>query len=226
MPLNFIHDQYFIAASDLRKRITSNRKMQPQRTMSMNTESVIIEANSNPIIGKSAAASVTSSSSAAASTKGAVRPPPPRDLNRGLTCQSIDINVIQPTPNISPSASLRSIDDGLAGDKPASSEEATPKTPTGAAVASTTSGSVEAAAASGNGSSPSSAAAIKSKRRVSFSEDEASTTSGINVLEQEAAATASKGSTNSSRRGSLATSLRQMTVPMAANISMSYLQVR
>ena len=39
------------------------------------------------------------------------RPSPiKRDLNRGLTCQSIDINVIQPTPNISPSASLKSFD--------------------------------------------------------------------------------------------------------------------
>ena len=210
-----------IAASDVRKRITSNRKMQPQRTMSMNTESVILEAPGvNPIIGKSAASATTM-----ASSKGAVRPSPPRDLNRGLTCQSIDINVIQPTPNISPSASLRSIDDGLAGEKASPSvEAATPKTPA-AGPGTAASGSVEAMA-SGNGSSPSPSAAVKSKRRVSFSEDEASTTSGINVLEQEAAATASKGSSNSSRRGSLATSLRQMTVPMAANISMSYLQVR
>ena len=144
------------------------------------------------------------------------RPSPPRDLIRGLTRQSIDINVIQPTPNISPTASLRSFDDGIVAtnnvtkcDNVSEHLIKSHTTSTNVEVAETSTSTTELRS--------------KSTRRVSFSEDEGA--SSTSVLE-EAASVTSVTSKGSSRRGSLATSLRQMTVPMAANTTMSYLQVR
>ena len=143
------------------------------------------------------------------------RPSPPRDLIRGLTRQSIDINVIQPTPNISPTASLRSFDDGIVAtnnvtkcDNVSEHLIKSHTTSTNVEVAETSTSTTELRS--------------KSTRRVSFSEDEGA--SSTSVLE-EAASVTSVTSKGSSRRGSLATSLRQMTVPMAATTHMSYLQV-
>ena len=99
---------------------------------------------------------------------------------------------------------------------------------------------IEAIATNATSPSPSSSSA-KSPRRVSFSEDEAainsaaeldqvnattnsSTTSAENNLEKNNSKSA--GCSSSLNRGSLATSLRQMTVPMAATTHMSYLQVK
>ena len=144
------------------------------------------------------------------------RPSPPRDLIRGLTRQSIDINVIQPTPNISPTASLRSFDDGIVAtnnvtkcDNVSEHLIKSHTTSTNVEVAETSTSTTELRS--------------KSTRRVSFSEDEGA--SSTSVLE-EAASVTSVTSKGSSRRGSLATSLRQMTVPMAATTHMSYLQVK
>ena len=102
--------------------------------------------------------------------------------------QAIDINVIQPTPNISPSTSLNG-EDGT--NIPTDAMEAGGKK--------------------------------RAVRRVSFSEDETS------VLEAEMAtggATPSTPGSPTPRRPSLVNSQRQMTVPMSAKATMSYLQVR
>ena len=234
---------YVAAASEVRKRFTSRK--QPQRAMSMNTGQSAGEAgvagNGNETNGNFEANTNPKLTS--------TRPSPiKRDLNRGLTCQSIDINVIQPTPNISPSASLKSFDGAsttamvgdsgtpvspLAGPQNNNSNNSTNNNP-----------NIEAIILSHNATSPtpssSSSITAKSPRRVSFSEDEAAyheateleQANSPNLIltaeleKQPNIATNSKSTSSGSlNRGSLATSLRQMTVPMAATTHMSYLQV-
>jgi hypothetical protein len=123
-----------------------------------------------------------------------------------LTCQSIDINVIQPTPNISPSASLKSI-------------EAESQQPTADKSADVKTAEVKAA-----DMSPTANGHARTTRRVSFSEDEVTSVSSDPTGEA-TTAPPSSNQRRGSRGGSLATSLRQMTVPMSANATMTYLQV-
>ena len=232
---------YVAAASEVRKRFTSRK--QPQRAMSMNTGQSAGEAgvagNGNETNGNFEANTNPKLTS--------TRPSPiKRDLNRGLTCQSIDINVIQPTPNISPSASLKSFDGAsttaMAGDSvhtPGISE---------AGPENNNSNPIEAIALTANATSPtpsctSSSITAKSPRRVSFSEDEAlaelekqnnssacaelfEANNSSTIAELEKQQNSNSKSSGSLNRGSLATSLRQMTVPMAATTHMSYLQVK
>ena len=154
-----------------------------------------------------------------------------------LNCQSIDINVIQPTPNISPSASLRSFDENPTDGAVSSADQ-----PAGASAdemsADATAVSVKqqqatlppvvslATTAGISGSNPSPTNSMnsngKNTRRVSFSEEEVTSVCSDPAGEAAPASKQRRGS----RGGSLATSLRQMTVPMAANATMSYLQVK
>ena len=136
-----------------------------------------------------------------------------------LITESIDINVIQPTPNISPSASLTAINDqsaNAAGAVPARDATAT------AVVASKSSDLPEADEPITTNVPASSPVAKKQSshvRRVSFSEDE------VTSVCSDPAGESPHRTRRTSRGGSLATSTRQMTVPMAANATMSYLQV-
>ena len=177
---------------------------------------------------------ISSNSNVSTAVKGSAATPSAGELN----CQSIDINVIQPTPNISPSASLRSFDGENATDIVDSADE--PQLTSSAVVSTADSNTAVTVAlvnkqptatlpspiASpgmvGSNPSPTSTNSGKNTRRVSFSEEEV--TSICSDPAGEVTPTASK-QRRGSRGGSLATSLRQMTVPMAANANMSYLQV-
>jgi hypothetical protein len=170
--------------------------------------------NTDPYI-----AALTTSSAAASTalpsiaTTAVITCQPQKCLRLGgdLALQAININVIQPTPNISPSASLKSfsVDEAVVVNPPPP-----PKIPE-AAAESNPEQPVEVVGIKNNNNNNN-----KVVRRVSFSEDE--TTS---VTSHEANEMHSQRIGNG-RGGSLATSLRQMTVPMAANATMSYLQVK
>lgn len=147
------------------------------RSFSVNVESVVTSSTENAVVAKSEAPI----------------------SGQHLAELNIDINVIQPTPNISPSASLRSIDE-----HPEEIEAEIP--PVEKPVAKVPESTVM--------TSP------KGTRRVSFSEDEVTS-----VSSDPAGDAPPSKMRRGSRGGSLATSLRQMTVPMAANATMSYLQV-
>ena len=178
---------------------------------------------------------ISSNSNVSTAVKGSAATPSAGELN----CQSIDINVIQPTPNISPSASLRSFDGENATDIVDSADSAVEVQLTSAVATADSNTAVTVALVNkqptatlpspiaspgmvGSNPSPTSTNSGKNTRRVSFSEEEV--TSICSDPAGEVTPTASK-QRRGSRGGSLATSLRQMTVPMAANATMSYLQV-
>ena len=136
-----------------------------------------------------------------------------------LITESIDINVIQPTPNISPSASLTAINDqsanaaaGAVLARDATAVAACKSSVLPAADDPITTNNVPA-------SSPVAKKQSSHVRRVSFSEDE------VTSVCSDPAGESPHRTRRTSRGGSLATSTRQMTVPMAANATMSYLQV-
>lgn len=186
----------FLSASEVRKRQIANKR---NRLSQLQTRSFSINTETGPVVAAAKQQQQPHVTSAVISSQ------PRKAKAPKLVDLSIDINVIQPTPNISPSASLKSFE-----------------VPNGDLAVEISS---EAAAVKADidlenksGSSP------RSMRRVSFSEDEVTS---ICSGEAEVAATAAAASSrrNSSQRGSLATSMRQMTVPMAASATMSYLQV-
>ena len=213
----YAHIFFIIPVSEVRRR---NTNVQNRKLMALQSGTFSVNIESATSAGSSVEASSAISENLAAAVKAGAE----------LNCQSIDINVIQPTPNISPSASLRSFD----AENPAEQLTEQP-------IAAITSGSQQfevktkqvmlppepitsSAGLEGAGSnpSPSSSNSGKNTRRVSFSEEEVTSVCSDPAGEAAPASKQRRGS----RGGSLATSLRQMTVPMAANATMSYLQVK
>ena len=227
-----IREPFFFSVSEVRRRSSNvqNRKLKALKSgsFSVNIESATSAGSS---------VEISSNSNVSTAVKGSAATPSAGELN----CQSIDINVIQPTPNISPSASLRSFDGenatdivDSAGAEPqltsAVSAVATADSNTAVTVAlvnkqptATLPSPIASPGMVGSNPSPTSTNSGKNTRRVSFSEEEV--TSICSDPAGEVTPTASK-QRRGSRGGSLATSLRQMTVPMAANATMSYLQVK
>ena len=225
-----IREPFFFSVSEVRRRSSNvqNRKLKALKSgsFSVNIESATSAGSS---------VEISSNSNVSTAVKGSAATPSAGELN----CQSIDINVIQPTPNISPSASLRSFDGENATDIVDSADSAVEVQLTSAVATADSNTAVTVALVNkqptatlpspiaspgmvGSNPSPTSTNSGKNTRRVSFSEEEV--TSICSDPAGEVTPTASK-QRRGSRGGSLATSLRQMTVPMAANATMSYLQV-
>ena len=253
-----------LSASEVRKRCNAkSRKLLAlqSRSFSVNIESVVnasSSATSSIVIekGPNGTPSPLLGSLQTPRIGGRILSTAPRMASNELNCQSIDINVIQPTPNISPSASLKSFDEACEDAEQAEELKAGQQAGTGQMAAVPVSAGAPFESNQNNTVSKTACdhpLRGKSGRRVSFSEEEVTSicsdptgesapllthplTSNATVTPMTPPTSAGSSKQPSqpnqpkerrgSRAGSLATSMRQMTVPMAGNASMTYLQVR